>query len=91
MDIKVLASGGFPWTTAEHQREKKPLRDNDLQTPLDFSGPPQKDAVERVKKTEHNTQPIDKKTDSFCFPNGITPYYVPPSPPRQARPSAKIL
>ena len=34
--------------TAEHQRERKPLRDNDLQTPLDFSGPPQKDAVERV-------------------------------------------
>ncbi|HNI49122.1 MAG TPA: hypothetical protein PLN96_14725, partial [Zoogloea sp.] len=47
MDIKVLASGGFPWMTAEHQRERKPLRDNDLQTPLDFSGPPQKDAVER--------------------------------------------
>lgn len=47
--------------------------------------------MERVKKTEHNTQPIDKKTDSFCFPNGITPYYVPPSSPRQARPSAKIL
>ena len=59
MDIKVLASGGFPWTTAEHQREEKPLRDNDLQTPLDFCRPPQNDAVERVMGITQGNQLID--------------------------------
>lgn len=55
MDIKVLASGGFPWMTAEHRREEESLCDNDLQTLLDFCGPPQNVALERVKGIESNS------------------------------------
>ena len=52
VDLKVPAVGGSQWTTAERQREEKSLCGNDLQTPLDFCGSPQNDAVERAMGIE---------------------------------------